>query len=155
MPALASHAMLILHPHAVQFGSSRFESVSVIAVERSASRLVVDRGDAGSQAIFADVPEELVTLRIVQHLTEQDLDPPRCGDLASISWFTSASASEGQRTRFSAQAVVRSIRYDIPGARAARASPALTSVSRTITLVALSPDGHSDPIATTPADASL
>ncbi|MCC6427208.1 MAG: hypothetical protein IT435_10355 [Phycisphaerales bacterium] len=138
--------MLILHPKSVIFGDSRWENITSIAIERTADRLVVERGDDGAQAIFADVPEELVSIRITQDLAQDDLDPPRCGDQETLTFFIAASGSEGARRRISAMGVVRRIGYQLAGAGRA---------IRTISLIAISPDGNSDPIASDAADAEI
>ena len=138
--------MLILHPHRVLLGSSVLDNVSLIAIDRSASRMIIDRGDGGPLPTFADAAEETLSLRVVQHLTEHDLAPPRPGQLAALSWTTSTAAADGQARTFTVHVVVRSVRYDIPGARGARPPAYSTSVARTISLVALSPDGNSDPV---------
>ncbi len=142
--------MYILHPQSVKFGESIWENIQVLAVDRAATRLLIDRGDAGPHPVFADVPEELLTVRVIQGMPQEDLSPPRCGDLAVLSWTTAASASEARRLRFSVTAVVRSVSYDLPGPRGAA-----RGVSRVISLIALSPDGRSDPITTLPADPEL
>ncbi|GMV26805.1 MAG: hypothetical protein AMXMBFR58_28360 [Phycisphaerae bacterium] len=135
--------MLILNPTSVSFGGTEWPDVRFIAVERSTSRLVLERSDAGPHVVLADAAEETVTLRVGQHLADHAEPPLRCGDQAELAFFTSPSAGSARRERIRTVAVVTEVKYDFTPDR---------SAVRTIRLVAISPDGNSDPIATEPAD---
>jgi hypothetical protein len=143
--------MLLLEPQSVRFGSVSFESVQFIALDRNASRLVIERGDDGGLPIFADAPEELIAIRVVQQITSQELTMLRCGTLETLSWVTAASASDARRARMSTTAVLRQVRHEFPGARPS--SRGAGTITRTLSFVAISPDGHSEPVAITELDA--
>jgi hypothetical protein len=138
--------MLVLHPRRVKFGAAGWESVQYVAIERAAQRSIVEFGDEGRGAVFADVPEERVSVRVAQSLEEDDLSPPKCGDRATIVFYTSASGSEARRLKVSADVVVRGVSYEISAGR---------GVTRFVSMVALSSDGAADPITRTEAGAEV
>lgn len=145
--------MLLLEPQSVRFGDVVLESVQFISLDRTATRFIVERGDDGGLPVFADAPEELVILRVVQQITAQELTMLRCGRLETLSWITASSSSDAHRARMSAQCVLRQVRHEFPGARPSPRSAG--TVTRVLSFVALSPDGHSEPISIVPVDAGF
>ncbi len=137
--------MLLLNPRRVTFAASVWEDVALVAIDRAAARLALDWGDLGPHPVFADVPEQRVTIRVVQHVARGDPDGPRPGDEGQLVLHTSPAASDAGRRRLTARAVVTEVTHELSLRRA---------TTRTITLVAVSETGADDPIAVTPAEVS-
>lgn len=129
--------MLFLNPRSVFFGQRRWDGVATISVERAATRLVVERPDGGSYPVFVDVAEQSVAIRVAQRVEGHDADPPRCGEEATLAFVTGPTDSQARPGRVSAMAVVRRVAYEFSRSR---------GISRVVTLAAVSPDGHSDPV---------
>ncbi len=136
--------MLTLHPQSVTFGALRWENIQLIAIDRACDQPLAERSDGGPHITFADCPRQLVTIRILQQPADLDLLPPACADQDTLTFYIAASASQAQRTKVTALAVIQRIKHELSNPR----NPA-----RELTLLAISPDGHSDPITITPADA--
>ncbi len=130
--------MLVLNPSLVVFGATRLEGVLALAVDREAERLVVEWGDAGPHAVFADVPEQRVTVRVEQRVDAPTAAAPTPGAMAALSWTAGGNASDASRTRSTAQAVATRVTHRI------RPDGAV----RTIEFVLVSASGAADPIAT-------
>jgi hypothetical protein len=128
--------MLILNPNRVKFGSLRFHSVLAVAIDRSASRELVEHSDLGPHAVFSDAPQQRTRIRVVQELTGTDLAEPGPGDSGELSFFASVGSSEARRVEVSAQCVVLRVEHDL------RRTP-----TRTMTFEAVSADGQAEPIA--------
>jgi len=135
--------MLLLSPRTVTFAATLWPNVALVAIDRAASRPLLDYTDAGPHPTFADAPEQVTRIRIVQELASEDLGSPRPGELGTLELFTSPTATNRPRTRLSAIACVESVTHEVSLKR---------GTLRTITLVALSPDGAADPITTEGAD---
>lgn len=135
--------MLLLTPRAVRFGEATWEDVSAVVVDRASRRSVVEWSDLGPHAVLADVPEQEVTVRVVQSLTRDAPDAPRPGDAGQLSFDTSPAGTDTGRRRVSAQAVVLGVRHELSVKGGA---------TRTVTLVAVSPDGAADPVIVEAAD---
>ena len=60
--------MLILNPRHVRFGPDLWPDVSLVAIEREAARLALEWSDLGPHPVFADAPEQQLTIRIVQEV---------------------------------------------------------------------------------------
>lgn len=132
--------MLILNPERVTFGTLRIEHVSALAVDRAPEREVVERGDGGPHITFADVPEQRITITVVQTLERDAPAAPLPGQAGLLSWSAAPGSSDAGRLRASAQAVVLRVRHDLLQRRAA---------TRAITFLAVSADGAADPITVT------
>jgi hypothetical protein len=130
--------MLILNPDIVRFESHAWDDVAVIAVERSAKRLIEEHSDAGPFAAFVDVPEQSITIRIQRTLAATDADDPALGDAGDLVFYLSAPGDDRERTRYTIRCAVMAIRIDLPTG----AKPA----TKTIEFRAFAADG-SDPIA--------
>lgn len=134
--------MLILNPAKLSLLGLEYGSIESVKVNQLAHREVVEWSDAGPHAVFADIPECRVEIEISQRLesgtADQSLDGPKPGQLGAFEVITSPNASQARRRKLSAQCVIKSVRNEA-GPRA----------KRTITLIALSSDGSTDPITTT------
>lgn len=135
--------MLILQPRAVSFGAALWEGVALVVVDREASRLAIEHDDAGPHALFADAPEQVTRVKLVQELGQEELGSPRPGEIDTLAFSTAPGASDARRTRVVALCCVESVTHEVSTKR---------GTIRTITLIALSPDGQSDPITLEPAD---
>ncbi|HVU62500.1 MAG TPA: hypothetical protein VHC70_00890 [Phycisphaerales bacterium] len=136
--------MLILNPDIVRFGSHAWSDVSLIAIDRSARRLIEDQADAGPFATFVDVPEQSITIRVQRTLAATDADDPALGDAGDLEFFFATPGAELERRRITIHCAVTGIRTDLPtGSRPA---------AKTIEFRAFSEDG-SDPMSdeTSPA----
>lgn len=131
--------MLILNPAKLSLLGLEYGSIESVKVNRLAHREAVEWSDAGPHAVFADIPECRVEIEIMQHLesggSDQSLDGPQPGQLGMLEVITSPNASQARRRKLSAQCAIKSIRNEA-GRRA----------KRSIILIALSPDGSTDPI---------
>ena len=128
--------MLILNPRQVQFGSSTWEDVTAVSIDRAAHRTVEDWSDLGPYAVLADVPEQKVRVTVVQEVSRDDVNVPRPGESGTLSFFTSPTASDAGRRKVSCQAVVLESRHDLSLKKGA---------VRTVVLAAVS-NGAADPV---------
>lgn len=135
--------MLILHPRTVAFGTALWEGVGVVVVDREAPRMVIEHDDAGPHALFADAPEQVTRVKLVQELGHEELGAPRPGQIEALTFYTAPGASDARRTRVVALCCVESVTHEVSIKR---------GTLRTVTLIALSPDGVIDPITLEPAD---
>jgi hypothetical protein len=134
--------MLIVNPDVVWLGAAELRGVKSVAVERVGQRVALAWSDAGPHAAFADVPEQKVTMRVVQELPGAYENSPRPGDSVSVSVHVAPSGAEGQRRRLSATGVVTGVTYQVLQRGGS---------TRTIELVLVSSDGVADPITATVA----
>lgn len=129
--------MLVLNPRRVVFAGTEWPGVTLVAVDREATRVAVEWGDAGPHPTFADVTEQRVGVRVVIELGDEDVGSPVPGAAGTLSFHTSRSGSEGGRRRVSMSAVVTGVSHELSLKRGA---------VRTIDLVAVSADGAADPV---------
>jgi len=129
--------MLVLSPALVTFGGSRWEHVTLVSIDRSAERVALEWTDAGAHPTLADVPEQRVTVRVVQRVERDDLNAPRPGDAGELVLYTSPGGGDAGRRKVSAPAVVTHVEHDVTLRRGAQ---------RVIRLVAVSADGAADPV---------
>jgi hypothetical protein len=135
--------MLLLNPRRVTFADETWEDVVAVSIDRAAAEEALEWGDLGPHVVFADVPRQRVTIRVVQELSRDDLGAPRPAEEGEISFFTSPATSDAWRRKVSARAVVMSVSHEVSLRRAS---------TRTVTLVAVSEDGSADPVSVTPAE---
>jgi hypothetical protein len=128
--------MLVLNPSQVRFGAQTWPAVLSVVIDRAAAREIVEWSDAGPHAVFADVPEQRVGVRVEMELASDGLDAPRPGDQGELTFVTSPTAADGGRRRASIAAVVLAVRHEVSLRRAVRV----------IDLVAVSGDGSTDPV---------
>lgn len=131
--------MLVISPREVTFDGERWEGVSLIAVDRRASRRVVEWSDAGPHAVFADVAEEAVTLRIVQENQRDDPGTLRPGREGELRFEAGVAGTDAGRIGVRARCVVTDVTHEIGLKR---------GCVREVRLAALSDDGAADPITT-------
>ncbi|MGH7244822.1 MAG: hypothetical protein ACREJD_15520 [Phycisphaerales bacterium] len=133
--------MLFLNPQSLSLLNVTYSNIESVSIDRLAHKEVTDYSDAGPFAVFADVPETKVEIQIVQRLdsgSDQSLSGPKPGQQGALELTTSPNASQAQRKKLTTQVVIRAVRYDL----AAKSK-------RMISLVAISPDGATDPIVLT------
>jgi hypothetical protein len=134
--------MLILNPRTVTFGSSRWDNVQSVSIDRRPRRIAEDWSDAGPYAVFADVPEQSLRIAVVQELSATDLGPPAPGGRATLSFCTSPAAADRSRQRLTTDAVVLQVTHGL----SLKGAP-----TRTILLAPLSASGAADPVTVTDA----
>lgn len=140
--------MLILNPRLVTFGSTTFRDVLALSVDREAKRLALEWSDLGPHATFADVPEQAITAKLVQEITDGSPDGPKPGDSATLSFVSSPTGADGARVRWQATAVVTSSTHEIV------TSGRTIGARRTVHFVLLSSTGAADPISVVAAGPS-
>lgn len=130
--------MLVLNPRRVTFGSAAWTNVSSVSIGRASNRLLAEWSDEGPHVVLADVPEQLVSVRVVQEMLGDDMDTPRPGESGALSFTTGANSSDAATREVTvAEAVVRTVTYETSTSRGSR---------RFIGLVAVSADGTADPV---------
>jgi hypothetical protein len=129
--------MLILNPRQLLFSNQPWPNVTAVSVDRKTTRLALNWSDAGPHPTFADAPEQEITITVQMELDREDLDTPRPGQSGTLTFITSPTSSDANRRQFSTTAVITNITHDL----SQRKAP-----TRTITLLALSQDGATDPI---------
>ncbi len=130
--------MLLLNPETVKFGVATWYDVTVVLVDRATERPVLEWSDTGPYPVFADVPEQRVSVRVSRRLLRDTAFTPRPGDSAELIVYASPTAGDAQRRRIRAICVVTHVAHELSAQRGAL---------QTVTLVALSADGAADPIA--------
>ena len=128
--------MLVLNPSEVVFAGEAWKNVRSVTVDRVAEVVIAERGEGGAEVVFADVASVRVNVKVAREMNESDVSTPRPGQSAVLVFVTSLGASDAQKKTVSMQAVVTSVRHEV-NARGA---------TRVVEFVAVSPDGHSDPV---------
>jgi len=136
--------MLALRPQSVVLLGVALTDVDALAVDRRTTRHAEERTDLGPHVVFADAPEQRVSVTITRTLTRDEPTSLRPGQQGELRFTTSPSDSDAKRRVFSATVVVLSVDHDLT---------ARTGVRQRIHAVALSPDGAADPVAESLADA--
>src|SRR5688572_50733 len=133
--------MLLLNPPLVRFGPHTWTDVTLLAVDRTSTRLAEDWSDSGPHPVFADAPEQHTQIRAVRTPLRDDLAAHKPGHQAALTFHTSPTSSDADRRLVTiSAAVITSITHHLTTAKSAQ---------QTITLTALSPTGAADPITTT------
>jgi hypothetical protein len=135
--------MLLLNPRQVTFAGDLWDDVATIVIDRSANRTTLEWSDLGPHPVLADVPEQQVTVRVVQQVARADIGAPRPSEAGELLFHTAPAGADTPRKRLRAQCVVLDVTHELSLKHGAL---------RTIKLIALSPDGATDPITTEPAD---
>lgn len=134
--------MLILNPASVVLAGVEYSNVESCAIDRAAHKEVVEWNDNGPYAVFADVPEQKVEIKLTQRLAsnaaDQQFDQLRPGQRVSVEVVTSLNSSHARRRRITATCVVRAVRNLVSVGKDPQAR-------RVIELIAIS-DGSSDPV---------
>jgi len=139
--------MLILSPRSVWFDGQRWDDVTLVAIDRVAARAVLEWSDAGRHAVFADVPEEKVTIRIARRVHagspaagENGL---RCGAEGELVLISAAEESVAARRRVKCRGVVVRVSHELSEK---------SGCVRVVEIAALSADGAADPLVITELD---
>lgn len=135
--------MLILNPASVKIAGVEYTNVESCAIDRTAHKEVVEWSDNGAFAVFADVPEQKVEIKVTQRLetaaADQLLDLLRPGQSVSLEVVSSLNSSQARRRKITAACVVRAVRNLVSVGKDPQAR-------RVIELVAISSDGSTDPV---------
>lgn len=129
--------MLMLNPQSVRFGAARWDDVAAVLVNRAAARLTIEWSDMGPHIVFADVPEERVTIRVTRRLVRGTTFTPRPGDAAELVAYTAPTAGEASRRRVRIGAVVTDVSHEVSTRHGG---------VQTVTLVGISTNGAADPV---------
>lgn len=138
--------MLSLTPSTVTLLSHPLDQVDAVAIDRRGGSLAEERTDNGPHLVFADAPEQRVTVSLTRTLTRDEPTLVRPGDMGELRLTTAPSASDARRRTITATVVVVSVEHDFLN----RAGE--TVARQRLALLALSPDGHTDPITETLSD---
>lgn len=128
--------MVILNPTTARLGGMLLEGVTLVVVDRSASREAVEWSDQGPHVVFADMPEQRVTIRVVQDVPRGGITVPRPGEAAELSLVTQGEGDDHSRVRVWASVVVLRVTHALKE----------SGLTRTIEMIAVSGDGASDPV---------
>jgi hypothetical protein len=139
--------MLSLSPSTVTLLSHTLDQVDAVAIDRRSGPLAEERTDNGPHLVFADAPEQRITIAITRTLTRDEPTLVRPGDMGELRLTAAPSASDARRRTIVATVVVVSVEHDLLNRAGA------TVARQRLALLALSPDGHTDPIAETVSDA--
>lgn len=135
--------MLLLNPRSVSFGGAVWEDVSAVVIDRAAARAIKEWSDTGPYLVLADVPEQVVTVRVVQQVARDDVGVPVPGEAGELVFHTSPSGADSPRKRVRAQCVVMDVTHELSLKNGA---------VRTVKLLAVSGDGAADPVTIEDAD---
>ncbi len=128
--------MLVVRPGSVTLLGKALDNVEALTVDRLSGGLALERSDRGPHVVFADAPEQRVVIRVRRQLTTDEPTPARAGEAGELRWKRSAGSDAGSR-EFAASVVVESVEHEL-NARA--------GALQRIVLVAISPDGATDPV---------
>ncbi|MEL6798070.1 MAG: hypothetical protein AAFO89_14780 [Planctomycetota bacterium] len=129
--------MLVLRPELVELDGAAWAGVESIAVERSASRELIEFGDVGPYASFVDVPRRKVTVRVTRAADEGLADELELGEERSVSFVAAFGGTDRGRVRATVGCVVTRVSYE--------SKP--SGVKQVVTLAGVSPDGGAgDPV---------
>ncbi len=134
--------MLILNPDKVTFAGEPWTEVVVVSIERASEKSVLEWSDNGPHAVYADVPEERMTIRITRLVSASEIDTPGPGALGELEFFTSIGTSDARRQRVRALGVIERVTYQCVQK---------SGTTQTITLLAISTSGDECPLTIEPA----
>ena len=129
--------MLVLNPRQVEFDGNTWGNVSSVSISRWAETLIAEWSDDGPHAVLADVPEQRVSVEVVQSLLGEDMDEPKPGTMGSLSFETGATSTASATKTVSMTAVVERVWYEVSVSRGS---------SRRVRLLAISSNGSADPV---------
>jgi len=129
--------MLVLKPRRVEFDGETWGNVGSVAISRTAESMVVEWSDSGPHVVLADVPEQRVSVEVVQSLLGEDMDEPRPGRTGTLSFETGSSSTDASTDTVSMTAVIERVWYEVSVSRGS---------SRRVRLVAVSSNGSADPV---------
>jgi hypothetical protein len=132
--------MIWLQPRIVTLGNDTLRNVQSISVDRFTSKFVEEWSDLGPYAVFADVSQVRLVCRIQRLLDIEDaarLASLTLGSQVTLSFQTAPGTSDAHRLQIDLTMVLRSVEHD---------SNPTQGMRQTITGVAISSDGATDPI---------
>lgn len=129
--------MLVLKPRRVEFDGETWGNVASVAISRTAESMVVEWSDNGPHVVMADVPEQRVSVEVVQSLLGEDMDGPMPGRMGTLRFETGSSSTDASTDTVSMTAVIERVWYEVSVSRGS---------SRRVRLVAVSGDGTADPV---------
>ena len=129
--------MIYLSPRRVTLGATDLTHVSSVTVDRAASVLTVEHSDLGPHVAFVDVPEQRITIRVVRTLVADEPGVIKPGQSLALSLRTAPSPAAPEARQIEAEVVVTGVEHDVTIKHGVR---------QTITCIAVSSDGSSDPI---------
>ena len=109
--------MLLLNPQSVKFGAAVWLDVTAVIVDRDTERAAVEWSDLGPHVVYADAPEQRITVRVTRRLVRDTIASPRPGDSAELVAYAAPTAGDAQRRRIRATCAPRRPR---PASRRAR-----------------------------------
>ncbi len=132
--------MIWLNPQSVTLGSLNLTDVTIVAIDRAASRLVIEHTDLGPYVGFVDVPEQRVSIKLAREVRASEASPAKPGDQLTLSFRSSPNASGTPGRAVSASVVVTAVEHSF--------SPR-AGLRQEINAIAVSSDGAADPITET------
>jgi hypothetical protein len=135
--------MLLLHPTHITLDTTPLPAVTAVAISHKAKSLLTDFTDNGPHPSFADVAQLLTTLTITRHLSEPDdagaaLYP---GDQLDLAFTAQRTPDAPHALRYTARIVLTAVESALSETKA---------LAQTITAVAVSTNGSSDPLTIEP-----
>jgi len=131
--------MIIPHPNSVTFDGLPIIDVAFLLIDQHATRELIEWSDGGPHPVFADIVERRTTITLIRTPSRAEPALPAisaAGELTLV--FSDAGTNtDAARKRLTATCVVREIASPPTG-------PA--GIRQSISLIALSSDGASDPI---------
>lgn len=129
--------MIWLNPMGVTLGGQSLSEVESVLVDEQSQRLVVEHSDDGPHAVFADVPERRVVVKILRRVIGNEVAVPRPGDLGVLSFRSAPTGASASGVAVSATVVVTDVKHEIDRKRGAW---------QTVLAVAVSSDGAVHPV---------
>ena len=130
--------MLTINPRSVTLLGHALEGVASIATDRTAERLVVERGEGGPHATFVDAPQVRVRIVIRRTVESDELGLFRPGDEGSLRYRAGMHGSLAREVEASATVVVASVTHG--------AGSSARAIEQRIEVIAVSVDGAADPV---------
>ena len=132
--------MLILNPTSVTLGSQILPNVSAIAIDRVATRQIIEWSDAGPHIVYVDCPEQRITITLIQEFAQGDLSSPPPGASLTLNFHTSIDASHAGWSKITVPTVLLATKHESK----------TRGFTRTLTFAAISTDGSTDPVTVAP-----
>lgn len=128
--------MLVVGPESVSFGGEAWAGVESISIDRTSVREVVEVGDLGPHAVFVDVPERRVSVRVARRIERSELESVVPGDAGELVFRAGFGRTDAGWREVSLDAVVVRVTHEFDR----------NAVKRVVVMVAVSADGASDPV---------
>lgn len=129
--------MLAIDPDGLRFGSTTWNRVRFVSVDRFADRLIEGYRDGGPHAVFADVARQRVIVRAALEVGPDDPEPPAPGEMATLRFDRRPNASGKGRSRVTMTAVLVSVQHAVTRTG---------SATRTLEFRAVASEPDEDPV---------